>query len=149
MRAPVFKGFDDWYGADVVVATGWETAYPTMLLADCRARAYLVHDHEPEFFATSAESLWAEQTYELDLYPISGSTWLRDLLARALRARGTWFRFGVDHDVYRPRPVERRRRHRHRSTRRDVTPRRAVPLAMLALDELQRRRPDVRDRAVR
>ena len=65
MSAPVFKGFDDWYGADVAVATGWDTAYPAALLPNCRARAYLINDHEPEFFATSAESLWAERTYEL------------------------------------------------------------------------------------
>ncbi|MEA2332388.1 MAG: hypothetical protein QOH58_2526 [Thermoleophilaceae bacterium] len=143
VAAPVFKGFDDWYGADVVVATGWETAYPVMLLESCRARAYLVHDHEPEFFATSAQSLWAERTYSFDLFPISGSTWLRDLMEERYGRRGTWFRFGVDHDVYRPLPVERRR-----DTvlfyARDVTPRRAVPLGLLALDELWRRRPDVR-----
>jgi O-antigen biosynthesis protein len=143
VRAPVFKGFDEWYGADVVVATGWETTYPVMLLEDCRARAYLVHDHEPEFFATSAESLWAERTYSFDLFPISGSTWLRDLLEERYGRRGTWFRFGVDHDVYRPLPVERR----HDTIlfySRDVTPRRAVPLGLLALDELWRRRQDVR-----
>ena len=143
VSAPFFKGFDDWFGADVVVATGWETAYPVMRLPGCRARAYLVHDHESEFFATSAESLWAEQTYSFDLYPISGSVWLRDLLEERYGRRGSWFRFGVDHDVYRQLPVERRR-----DTvlfySRDATPRRGVPLGLLALDELWRRRPDVR-----
>ena len=143
VSAPFFKGFDDWFGADVVVATGWETTYPVMRLPGCRARAYLVHDHEVEFFATSAESLWAEKTYSFDLYPISGSTWLRDLLEERYGRRGSWFRFGVDHSVYRSLPVERRR-----DTvlfySRDTTPRRAVPLGLLALDELWRRRPDVR-----
>ena len=127
----------------MVVATGWETVFPAVLLPDCHARAYLIHDHEPEFFAMSAEHLWAEQTYGLDLYPISASTWLRDLMRDRYGRDGSWFRFGVDHGIYRPREVERRRdtvmfygRH--------VTPRRAVPLAMLALDELHRRRPDLR-----
>jgi glycosyltransferase involved in cell wall biosynthesis/GT2 family glycosyltransferase len=143
VAAPVFKGFDDWYGADVVVATGWETVYPVMLLGGCRARAYLVHDHEPEFFATSAESLWAERTYSLDMFPISGSTWLRDLLEERYGRRGTWFRFGVDHDVYRPLPLERDRRTVLFYSR-DATARRAVPLGLLALDELWRRRPEVR-----
>ena len=83
-EAPVFKGFDDWNGADVVLATGWDTAYATMLLPDCRARAYLVQDHEPEFYATSAESIWAAQTYELGLYAIAASRWLRDLLRGAM-----------------------------------------------------------------
>jgi glycosyltransferase involved in cell wall biosynthesis/GT2 family glycosyltransferase len=141
--APVHKGFDEWFGADVAVATGWETCFPTVLLPECHARAYLIHDHEPEFFARSAEQLWAERTYELGLYPISASTWLRDMMRERYARDGSWFRFGVDHGTYRPREVERRRdtvmfygRH--------VTPRRAVPLAMLALDELHRRRPDTR-----
>ena len=38
VRAPVHKGFEDWNGADVALATGWDTAYATMLLPDCRAR---------------------------------------------------------------------------------------------------------------
>jgi glycosyltransferase involved in cell wall biosynthesis len=143
LAAPVFKGFDEWYGADVVVATGWETAYPVMLLPACRARAYLIHDHEPEFFATSAESIWAERTYSFDLYPISAGVWLRDLVAKRYGLRGSWFRFGVDHDIYRPLRVERRR-----DTVlfycREATPRRAVPLGLLALDELWRRRPELR-----
>jgi O-antigen biosynthesis protein len=143
LRAPVFKGFEDWHGADVALATGWDTAYATVLLPGCRARAYLVQDHEPEFYATSAESIWAAQTYELGLYAIAASRWLRDLLARKYGQRGTWFRLGVDHGVYRPRPVDRRR-----DTvivyAREYTARRAVPLVKLALEELHTRRPDVR-----
>jgi len=143
VAAPVFKEFAHWHGADVVVATGWETAYPVMRLPLCRARAYLIHDHECEFFATSAQSLWAERTYGLDMYPIAGSEWLRDLLEERYGRRGTWFRFGVEHDRYRPLPVERDRRTVLFYSR-DATPRRAVPLGLLALDELWRRRPDVR-----
>jgi len=49
----------------------------------------------------------------------------------------------VDHDVYRQFPVER-----HRDTvlfyARASTPRRAVPLGMLALEELRHRRPELR-----
>ena len=63
IRAPVFKGFDHWYGADVVLATGWQTVHPAMLLDGARARAYLVNDHEPEFYATSFDAHWAEETY--------------------------------------------------------------------------------------
>ena len=143
LRAPAFKGFGDWYGADVVVATGWETVHQALLLPHCRARAYLINDHEPEFFATSAEALWAARTYELGLYGISASRWLRDLLARRYGQRGSWFRLGVDHDVYSPQPLERRR-----DTvvfyAREYTPRRAVPLGALALEELHARRPNTR-----
>ena len=143
LRAPAHRGFDDWAGADVALATGWDTAFATVLLPGCRARAYLIQDHEPEFFPSSAESLWAARTYELGLYGIAASRWLRDLLARRYGQHGTWFRLGVDHGTYRPRPVERRS-----DTvvyyAREYTPRRAVPLGALALEELHRRRPDTR-----
>ena len=116
---------------------------------NCRARAYLVQDHEPEFFATSAESVFAERTYGEGLYCIAASPWLSDLDRSAATAReARSFELGVDHDVYRPRPIARRR-----DTvifyARDVTPRRAVPLGVLALQELQRRRPDTALRALR
>src|SRR5204862_2096144 len=81
LRAPVHRGFDDWTGADVALASGWDTAYASLLLPGCRARAYLIQDHEPEFFATSAESRWAARTYELGLHGIAASRRLRDLLA--------------------------------------------------------------------
>ena len=143
VRAPVYKEFDAWHGADVVVATGWDTAYPVVLLPHVRARAYLINDHEPEFFATSADALWAAHTYELGLYGIAAGRWLRDLLARRYGQRGGSFRLGVDHEIYRPGPDERRR-----DTvifyARGFTPRRAVPLGEIALQELKRRRPDLR-----
>ena len=143
IKAPVYKGFDEWHGADVAVATGWDTAYQVMLLPHCRARAYLINDHEPEFYGTSADSMWAAHTYELGLYGISAGRWLRDLLARRYGQRGGWFRLGVDHGIYHPGDVERRR-----DTvifySRSYTPRRAVPLGEIALRELKRRRPEVR-----
>ena len=143
LDAPVFLGFDQWYGADVAVATGWQTAHPVLLLGDVRARAYLVHDHENEFYATSAESWWAEQTYSYGMHPIASSPWLADLMAERYGTPASQFDFGVDRSVYRPRDLARRR-----DTiifyGRDVTPRRAVPLGLLALQELHRRRPSVR-----
>ncbi|HWM09620.1 MAG TPA: glycosyltransferase [Solirubrobacteraceae bacterium] len=143
IQAPVFTDLADWHGADVAVATGWDTAHQVAILPGCGGRAYLIHDHEPEFFATSAERLWAEQTYSLGLYPISGSDWLRDLVAERYGTPGTSFRFGVDHGTYRVLPV-RRRQDTVLFYSRAATPRRAVPLGVLALEELCARRPDTR-----
>jgi glycosyltransferase involved in cell wall biosynthesis len=140
---PVFKGFDQWYGADIVVATGWQTVHPVLRLDQVRARAYLVHDHETEFYATSAESIWAEQTYSFGLHAICASPWLADIVRDRYGGSTSLFDFGVDHAVYHPRDVPRRR-----DTivyyARSVTPRRAVPLGLLALQELHARRPDLR-----
>lgn len=140
---PVHYGFADWAGADVAIATGWQTVHPMLLLEGCRARAYVVNDHEPEFFPTSTESRLADDTYRRDLHCIAASPWLRDLLVSTYGASADAFQLGVDHAVYAPLAVERRP-----DTvvyyARQSTDRRAVPIGLLALEELQRRRPDVR-----
>jgi O-antigen biosynthesis protein len=142
-EGPVYKDFQSWQGADVVIATGWQTVHESLLLDGCHARAYVVNDHEPEFFAASTERVLAEDTYRHNLHCIAASPWLRDLLVERYGASADAFELGADHDVYRPQPVERRRdtvvyyaRH--------TTPRRAVPIGLMALSELKRRRPDTR-----
>ncbi len=142
-QGPVYKGFDSWQGADVAIATGWQTVHATLGLGGTRARAYIVNDHEPEFYATSTEHVLAEDTYRHGLHCIAASPWLRDLLIERYGASADAFQLGVDGDTYRPLPVERRRdtivyyaRH--------STPRRAVPIGLMALAELHRRRPDAR-----
>jgi O-antigen biosynthesis protein len=142
LQGPVYKEFDQWQGADVAIATGWQTVHATLRLDQCRARVYLVNDHEPEFSPTSTERLLAEDTYRHGMHCIAASPWLRDLLADRYGASADAFQLGVDHQTYRPRPVQRRRdmivyyaRH--------STPRRAVPIGLMALAELHKRRPDV------
>jgi glycosyltransferase involved in cell wall biosynthesis len=142
-QGPVYKGFESWQGADVAIATGWQTVHATLGLDNCRARAYIVNDHEPEFYAASTEHVLAQDTYRHGLHCIAASPWLRDLLIERYDASADAFQLGVDGDTYHPLPVERRRdtivyyaRH--------STPRRAVPIGLMALAELHRRRPDVR-----
>lgn len=142
LEAPVYKGFDQWFGADVALATGWQTAHSVARLPATRARAYLVQDHEPEFYATSAEARWAEATYGLGFHHLCGSPWLEEMAGR-YGGTTSRFSFGIEHDIYFPRPVPRRR-DTVMLYGRDVTPRRAVPLALLALEELLERRPDTR-----
>ena len=105
VRAPVFRGFGDWYGADVAVASGWQTVFPLLEQHGVRARAYLINDHEPEFYPTSVESIWATETYRQGLYGIAGSPWLRDLYIDRYGGAAEAFQYGVDHDVYFPRPI--------------------------------------------
>jgi O-antigen biosynthesis protein len=143
IKGAVHRGFDDWHGADVVIATGWETVHTTLMLPSCHARAYIVNDHEPEFFAASTEQQVAIDTYRRGMHCIAASPWLRDLLVDRYGASADAFRLGVDHNDYQPRRTGRRgdtviyyARH--------STPRRAVPIGLMALEELHRRRPDVR-----
>ncbi|MCW3020491.1 MAG: hypothetical protein JWN10_2799, partial [Solirubrobacterales bacterium] len=131
----------EWQGADVALATGWQTVARTLLLSRCAARAYLVQDHEPDFYAASAEALWAQESYRQGLHCVAASPWLAELLRSRYGAGAGHLDLAVDHGLYRP-PGDRR------SDlvvfyARAVTPRRAVPLGLLALRELSRRRPDL------
>jgi GT2 family glycosyltransferase/glycosyltransferase involved in cell wall biosynthesis len=141
---PVYKGFEDWHGADVVMATGWQTVHPALLLDNCRARAYIVNDHEPEFFPTSTEYHLAEDSYRHGMHCIAASPWLRDLVAERYGASADAFQLGVDHAIYQPRADVTRRRDTIVYYARHSTDRRAVPIGLMALDELHRRRPDTR-----
>jgi glycosyltransferase involved in cell wall biosynthesis len=142
LQAPLHVGVDAWEGADVALATGWQTVAAVLLLPDVRARAYLVQDHEPEFYGTSAERMWAEWTYRQPLHCVCASPWLATLLQKRYGATTSSFDLGVDHDRYRLLPTHRRD-DLVLFYARAVTGRRAVPLGLLALEELHRRRPNV------
>ena len=143
LRAGVFDGFADWQGADVAFATGWQTAYPLWTLPDCKLKAYLVQDFEPDFFPASAERLWAEETYRMGYACVAASPWLADVLAERYGATADVFELGVDLDAYRDLGLPRREDTVVFYARRS-TPRRATELGLLALDELVRRRPGLR-----
>jgi glycosyltransferase involved in cell wall biosynthesis/GT2 family glycosyltransferase len=143
ISGPVYSGFSEWHGTDVVLATGWQTVHPALLLDRSYARVYLVNDHEPEFYATSAESLLAADTYRHGLHCIAGTPWLRDMLIDRYGATAETYEYGVNHEVYCPRPVTRSRDTIVYYARLE-TPRRAVPIGLLALAELHRRRPGLR-----
>ena len=64
----------------MAVATGWQTVAQVLRLPGASARAYLVQDHEPEFYPTSAEREWAAWTYRQGLHCIAASPWLADLV---------------------------------------------------------------------
>lgn len=142
VRATVHADLQAWTDTDVVLATGWQTVHRVLRLPAAAARAYLVQDHEPEFYATSAERLWAQETYRLGLHAITAGPWLAELMGSHYDAPATAFDLAVDHSVYGPREVPRRD-DLVLFYCRAATPRRAVALGLMALEELQRRRPDV------
>jgi glycosyltransferase involved in cell wall biosynthesis/GT2 family glycosyltransferase len=144
MQGPVYKDFSEWQGADVVIATGWQTVHPTLLLDQCRARVYLVNDHEPDFFPASVERELAADTYRHGLHCIAASPWLRDQLIARYGAPADAFQLGVDHSIYRPLEDLVRERDTVVYYARHATPRRAVPIGLMALSELHRRRPHTR-----
>lgn len=127
--------------SDVLVATGWQTVPRVLAAPGLRGRAYLVQDHEPEFYGTSAERLWAQWTYSQGLHCICSSPWLESVV-KGYGATASHFRYGVDHEIYTSLPTHRRD-DLVLAYGRAVTGRRAVPLATMALTELHRRRPGI------
>ena len=139
---PVSTSFGAWAHVDVVVATAWQTVPRTLRLSGAHARAYLVQDHEAEFYPASVEREWAAWTYRQGMHCIAASQWLVEVLGRRYGASTTRFDLAVDHASYRPLGMPRRE-DLVVFYARAATPWRGVPLGLLALEELHRRRPGI------
>jgi glycosyltransferase involved in cell wall biosynthesis len=139
-QASVAYGMEGFAGADVVLATGWQTLYRVLTLP-AAGRAYLVQDHEPEFFGTSVHRAYAEESYRHDVYAITAGAWLAETMGETYGVPATSFDLGIDGDRYKPDPSVARRDDVVLAYARSSTPRRGVPVAMAALAELHRRRP--------
>ena len=144
LRAPVLRGFDRWAGADVAIATNWWTAYPVRDLPFCAEKAYLVQDYEPDFYPRSSESIWAEETYRMDLRCIAYTPWMAGVLRERYDIDAAWFECGTDLVTYRPGPERNREPATVAVYGRRETERRAVELALAGLLTLRERRPEVR-----
>jgi glycosyltransferase involved in cell wall biosynthesis len=138
--ADVAYGLDAYSGADVVVATGWQTVARVRTLP-AAGRAYLVQDHEPEFFGTSVQRAWAEDSYRHDLYAITAGRWLAETMREQHGLPATSFDLGINAERWAPQPQVARRDEVVVAYARSSTPRRAVPIVLAALAELHRRRP--------
>lgn len=139
-RASVTYGPEGFSGADVVLATGWQTVARAVTLP-AAGRAYLVQDHEPEFFGTSVQRAWAEDSYRHDLYAITAGEWLAETMRESYGLPASSFDLGIDGARYKPDPSIARRADVVVAYARSSTPRRGVPVALAALAELHRRRP--------
>ena len=135
------SGFDR-AAFDVAVATGWQTVARVRTLP-AAGRAYLVQDHEPEFFGTSVQHAWALDSYRHDLYPITAGAWLAQVMRERYGLPATPFDLGIEGDRYRPQPAVARRDDVVLAYARSSTPRRGVPVVLAALAELHRRRPGI------
>jgi glycosyltransferase involved in cell wall biosynthesis len=143
IEAEVFWGLDGWIGADIGVATSWWTAWAMRDLPATKEKAYLVQDDEPQFYPTSAESLWAEETYRMGYRGIAYTPWMADILEREHGMESRWFECGTDLATY-PFGEGQREPGLVAVYARRETDRRAVDLALAGLATLIERRPGVR-----
>ena len=144
IEAQVFKGFDDWTGADIAIATNWWTAYPLRDLPDCLAKVYLVQDDETQFYAASAEQLWVRETYRMGYHCLAYTPWMARLLEERHGIDAAWFECGTDLDTYRFADADGREQGLIAVYARRETGRRAVDVALAGLATLFERRPGLR-----
>lgn len=131
----------DYQEADVLLATGWETAYPVFNLQTNAHKFYFVQDFEPFFYGLGSKSILAENTYKMGFYGITAGKWLAHRIATEYGMRADYFDFGADLDIYRAKhPVARKKKIVFYA--RPVTERRAFELGVIALDIFHRKHPD-------
>lgn len=142
--APVLRGLDSFAGADVAIATEWRTAFPVRDLPGCREKIYLVQDDEPQFYATSAQSIWAEESYRMGFRCVAYTPWMADILRERWGLEARYFECGTDTNTYSYAGPQGREPGLVAVYGRAETERRAVDLALAGLTMLFERRPGLR-----
>lgn len=130
---------------DAVIATGWTTAHAVARTTGFAGRFYFVQDHEPEFYPTGTDRILASESYGLPLDCLCASPWLEGLMRDRYGRWARGFHLAYDHAAYRVDDPARLTRHAAGTAERPVkiaiyardhTERRAVQLALMALDRL-------------
>jgi O-antigen biosynthesis protein len=130
---------------DLVVATSWDSVYPTVLLKSLRPQlrlAYFVQDYEPDFYIPEHPDLAkkAERTYYLIKDQIGKTRWLQRMVA-PYDGRFHRIPLGLNLDFYHDRGEERPPQ--VISLARPSSIRRNFPMVKEVFAEIHRRRPDI------
>ncbi len=127
--------------ANVLFATGWETAYPAYLDGSPARRLYFVQDFEPSFYPVGSESVLAENTYRFGFHGITAGGWLSNMLSHTYGMKTDHYDFSADVSRY---FVENEGpRNEVFFYARPVTARRAFELGILALEHFAAMKPGV------
>ena len=124
-----------------ILATGWETAYPSFLDHSHARRFYFVQDFEPSFYSLGSEYVLAENTYRFGFLGITAGGWLAETLARDYGMATDKFDFAADTTHYSVTNPEARSEVFFYA--RPVTARRAFEFGILVLEEFARLKPEV------
>ena len=124
-----------------IVATGWETAYPSFRDPSLARRFYFVQDFEPAFYPVGSESVLAENSYRFGFHGLTAGHWLADKLADDYGMQTDAFDFGSDASTYFVENSGHRREILFYA--RPATERRGFDLGIMALDLVAAARPEV------
>lgn len=126
---------------DVLMATGWPSAYAVRTAEVVAHRTYLVQDYEPWFYPSGSQAALATATYRFGFHGITAGRWLAQELNAEFGMGCTPFEFGADHRYLLADPPERRNGVVFYA--RPETPRRAFELGVMALTEVAKRHPEL------
>lgn len=125
---------------DALIATDCWTVWPVLSAGNFKRRFYFVQDFEPSFHPMGSSYLAAEATYKEDLDCICAGPWLDRLMQEKYGRWARHFWLAADQTLYTPPSKPRANKvPRIAVYARHFTARRAVELAMMALEELAKR----------
>lgn len=127
---------------DALIATDRYTCFPIEAMNGFVRKFYFVQDYEPSFYPAGTEAFISEQTYWFDFDCLCAGDWLHKLMSERYGRWSVSWPLAPDHTIYRPDEAETRSTRRIAFYARYATPRRAVELGMMALDELAERGVD-------
>jgi glycosyltransferase involved in cell wall biosynthesis len=126
--------------ADVLFATGWETAYPVFNQKTKAKKMYFVQDFEPYFYAIGTNYVLAENTYKFGFHGITAGGFLSNKLSTEYGMKCDSYDFAADLANY---------RYTNQSERKEVffyarpvTERRGFELGIMALELFHKMMPD-------
>ncbi|CAN5519644.1 hypothetical protein BH10ACT7_BH10ACT7_11170 [soil metagenome] len=125
---------------DVIIATGWETAYMSWIDPSPARRLYFVQDFEPYFYKIGTETVLAENTYRFGFLGLTAGGWLADKLSTEFGMPTRSYNFSADRADYNYVNAEPRKEIFFYA--RPGTTRRGFELGIMALDTFSRERPD-------
>lgn len=140
--AEVRSADEGFAGLDACVATSWQTAHVLAARTETLDlhRLYFVQDFEPYFYPRGSDYELAADSYRFGFQAIALGRMVQERLLSEVGVEAAVVPFSADTDVYRL---------QHRGPRSGVVfyakpgvPRRGYRLAVLALEEFHRRRPD-------
>jgi O-antigen biosynthesis protein len=134
----VDDGMED---ANLVVATGWPTAYPVFNSRCAGKRFYFIQDFEPHFYPAGAMSSLAESTYRMGFHGVSIGKCFADRITAEFGMTVETFKYGCDISRYCRIPGSKRSAIVFYARR--ETARRGFELGLMTLEVFAARRPDV------
>ncbi len=128
--------FQDKACGDVIFATSWDTVWPVMSVKFFKRRMYFVQDFEPLFSPKGARSELAQLSYTKDLDCICASSWLDEKMRHEYDRWSRYFNLTADDSVFYPSERNHNAIPKIVLYARYFTERRAVELALIALEML-------------